>query len=344
MKKPVLAGHSPEKTGYILKSVFGDKFPDFRARQICKWIIQGASSFSEMNNIPLSLRDDLANAFNLFSSKPGLKITDKDGTVKIQIILEDNNKIEAVILHDGKGRKTACLSTQAGCAGACVFCKTGSLGFKRNLEAGEIIEEFLFMKSFDSDISHIVIMGMGEPLLNLDELRKAITFFTEKDSIGISKRRITLSTAGIADGIRDLADNGPDIRLAFSLTSAREELRRKLMPIALSNPLPLIKESLLHYQKKQKSRITLEAVLLSGINTSEEEARAMAEFAGGLDCVINLIPWNSVENLEFENRLLVPPSPKETALFATSLKNKKLNVTMRMGKGKNVSGACGQLG
>jgi 23S rRNA (adenine2503-C2)-methyltransferase len=344
MDKPALAGLLPNETGTMLKYSLSQDLPDFRAKQICQWIMRGAREFSEMKNIPLSLRNELSEKFSVFSSSANTEIKDSDGTIKIQIILEDGCKIEAVILADGAGRKTACLSTQAGCIGACVFCKTGTLGFKRNLRAEEISEELLFLKSIEPDISHIVIMGMGEPLLNMGELRKALAFFMAKEGMGISKRRITLSTAGIAEGIKNLADQGPDIRLALSLTSARDHIRQRLMPFALSNPLPVLKESLEYYQQKQKSRITLEAVLLGGINTSDEEARAMAEFADSLDCVINLIPWNSVEGLSYDGQPLIPPSAKETAQFAAALEKRKLKVTLRMGKGMSICGACGQLG
>jgi 23S rRNA (adenine2503-C2)-methyltransferase len=344
MDKPALAGLLPQEIGAWLKSALSQAVPDFRAKQICQWICGGAKDFSEMKNLPLALRNELSDKFAVFSSSVNTKLMDSDGTVKAQIILDDGNKIEAVILADGVGRKTACLSTQAGCAGACVFCKTGMLGFKRNLKAGEISEELLLLRSIEPDISHIVIMGMGEPLLNMEELRKALAFFTAKEGMGISKRRITLSTVGIAQGIKNLADQGPDIRLAVSLTSARDDLRQRLMPLALSNPLPVLKESLEYYQQKQKNRITLEAVLLGGINTSDEEAQAIAQFAQGLDCIINLIPWNYVEGLSFNGQPLIPPSAKETAQFAAALEKRKLKVTLRMGKGMSISGACGQLG
>jgi 23S rRNA (adenine2503-C2)-methyltransferase len=296
-----------------------------------------------MSNLPEALRKVLSEKLRLFSSFPGTVLEDRDGTVKEQIILEDGNRIEAVILSDIEGRKTACISTQAGCAGACRFCRTGALGFKRNLKAGEIIEEFLFLKHRDPKISHIVIMGMGEPLLNLEELRKALEFISG-EGIGISKKRITLSTAGITQGIRDLADGGPDIRLALSLTSGQQHLREKLMPFALTNPLSSIKESLAYYQEKQKHRITLEAVLLQGINTSKEEAKAIAEFAEGLRVVINLIPWNPVEGLSLDGKAFVPPSVKETAFFVKALEKQNLKVTLRIGKGRGITGACGQLG
>jgi len=274
---------------------------------------------------------------------------DADGTVKLGISLEDGAVIEAVILRDGEDRKTACISTQAGCPAACVFCKTGALGFRRNLLAAEIAGQFLMLKRREPEISHIVIMGMGEPLLNLDELRKALLFIMESGGLNISKRRITLSTCGIEKGILDLAHNGPDIRLALSLTTARQELRERLMPLSRANPLPRIREALLRYQETRKRRITLEMVLLGGINMGSADADALADFvrAGtpeGLDAVINLIPWNPVEGMEFEGRPLRAPIARETADFAAALERRSLKITRRIGKGLGISGACGQLG
>jgi len=218
------------------------------------------------------------------------------------------------------------------------------IGYKRNLTAAEIASQFLFLRKNEKDISHIVIMGMGEPLLNLEELRKAINFFTDKKGLNISKRRITVSTYGIAEGILDLANNGPDIRLALSLTTADDGLRRRLMPASGENPLPRVKEALHYYQKKAKHRITLEMVLLKGLNTGVSDAKAVREFARGLDAVINLIPWNPVDGLEFEGVPLCAPTHKEITDYASALENEGLKVTLRLKKGRGISGACGQLG
>jgi len=341
--KPVLAGLTFEE----VKEIFS-RYPLFRSSQIHKWLVAGAESFDEMNNLPLSLRKELAEKYTLFPGEVSSTQRDTDGTVKLAISMKDGAVIEAVALKDGKdritARKTACLSTQAGCQIGCVFCKTGMIGYKRNLTAAEISCQFLYLRRNEKEISHIVIMGMGEPLLNLDELRKAIGFFTDKKGLNISKRRITVSSSGIAKGIIDLANNGPDIRLAISLTTAREELRQRLMPLSFENPLPLLKEALLQYQEKMKRRITLEMVLLKGLNTGVSDARAVREFAVGLDTVINLIPWNAVEGLDFEGRPLSAPTQKEITYYAAALENEGLKVTMRIKKGRGISGACGQLG
>ena len=339
IKKPVLAGLSLEGLAELLGS-----YPSFRSRQIYHWICRGASSFDEMSDLPMALRRDLAENYRVFSGTVVSEQRDRDKTIKLGISLDDSAVIEAVILRDGGNRKTACLSTQAGCPMGCVFCKTGMLGFRRNLLYHEIAEQFLRLRQIDTGISHLVIMGMGEPLLNLGELRKALDYFMDSRGLNISKRRLTLSTCGIEKGILDLAEQGPDIRLALSLTSARQALREKLMPAGRENTLPRLKDALLLYQKKADRRITLEIVLLGGINTGPDEAAAIAEFAQGLRTVVNLIPWNPVEKKEFEGQPLRPPTRNETAEFAAALEKHGLKVTLRTGKGMGISAACGQLG
>jgi 23S rRNA (adenine2503-C2)-methyltransferase len=309
-----------------------------------------------MTDLSRELREDLESRFTLYSSMVSSRLEDPDGTVKLRIALEDGAKIEGVLLVDGGGRRTACLSTQAGCPMACVFCKTGALGFRRNLKGGEIVEQFLHIRSAGTgtgehktpsdvpEIANIVIMGMGEPLLNLGELRRALGILTDPQGLGLSKRRITVSTSGIIPGIVDLADQGPEVRLAVSLTTADEDLRERLMPVTRTNPLPRLKEALAYYQRKTGRRITLEVVLLGGLNTRRRDTEALAGFAAGLAVVVNLIPWNPVEGMEFEGRPLEQPTPREIAEFSEALARRGIGVTRRLGKGRGVSGACGQLG
>jgi 23S rRNA (adenine2503-C2)-methyltransferase len=323
--------------------------PRFRAAQIFKWIAKGVNSFEEMTNIPVPLRNELSAEFRLYSAK--VDSVHEDGeTKKFVFSLEDGAKIESVLLNDGKKRLTACLSSQAGCPAGCVFCKTGSLGFKRNLNCAEIIEQFLHLRlaSQGKDSGHIidniVVMGMGEPLLNLPNLRKALLLLNSKKGINFSMRRITISTCGICEGLCDLAQNGPYVRLALSLTTADETLRRKLMPITKSNPLDKVKENLMFFQKKSGGRITLEIPLLGQVNTRGADAESIAEFAKGLDCIINVIPWNPVAGFEFEGKPLQEPEKRETEDFISKLESYGLKVTMRLHKGRSVMGACGQLG
>jgi 23S rRNA (adenine2503-C2)-methyltransferase len=181
-------------------------------------------------------------------------------------------------------------------------------------------------------------------LLNLEELRKTIAFFTDPSGINFSKRRITISTCGICGALSDLADNGPYVRLALSLVTADEELRRQLMPIAAANPLEKAKQALAAFQSKSGGRVTLEVPLLGGVNTRAKDALSIARFAKGMDTVINIIPWNPAEGLEFEGKPLREPDKKETEDFVKQLEKQGLKVTMRHRKGRGVMGACGQLG
>jgi 23S rRNA (adenine2503-C2)-methyltransferase len=326
----------------------------YRAVQIRKRLVSGASSFDDMTELPKTLRETLSGAYTLRETAVTETLTAEDGTVKLKIRLADGAFVEAVLLNDGGGRRTACLSTQTGCPAGCVFCKTGNIAFKRNLRAAEIAEQFFHLREAAPHtetapriraIANIVVMGMGEPLLNMEELRKALSFLEKTGEDGrFSLRRITVSTSGIIGGIRALPDQLAGVRLALSLTTADEELRRRLMPIAKAHPLPALKEALRFYQSREKKRITLEAVLLGGVNTRAEDAAAMAAFAHGLQVIVNLIPWNPVEGLSFEGTPLHEPSTGETERFAAMLRAHGLKAEIRRRKGRDVCGACGQLG
>jgi 23S rRNA (adenine2503-C2)-methyltransferase len=300
-----------------------------------------------MTDLPRKLRADLEAQFSLYSGVVSARLRDDEGTEKLQIALEDGCRIEAVLLRDGRDRLTACLSTQAGCPMGCVFCKTGALGFRRNLTSSEIVEQFLRLRDNSGEareIANIVIMGMGEPLLNLAELRRAIAVFTAPEGLGLSRRRITVSTSGIAAGIRDLADTGAGVRLALSLTTADAELREQLMPVTRTNPLPDLQKALRYYQDREHHRITLEMVLLGGINTRVRDADALAAFITGLDAVVNLIPWNPVAGMCLEGKPLREPGSRELEGFMTELEKRGIKATRRYRKGRNIGGACGQLG
>lgn len=221
----------------------------------------------------------------------------------------------------------------------CAFCRTGQLDLARNLTAAEIVEEFLFLEKIAGKLDNIVFMGMGEPMLNLQAIKKSVEILTHKNGRNLSGRRITLSTSGIIKGIYELADMLPPIRLAVSLTTADEELRTSLMPVNKTNPLPELKKAIAYYSQKTGKRVTLEAALLSGVNTGWKSAENIIEFSKGLDVNINLIPWNPVENLSFKE-----PSAKESAIFLKMLEDAGLNVTLRKHRGRKIGGACGQLG
>ncbi|MCR5217767.1 23S rRNA (adenine(2503)-C(2))-methyltransferase RlmN [Treponema sp.] len=311
----------------------------FRAKQIYQWIYKGAGTFDQMKNLDKDTRALLEEKAVIYSSSISQTLHDPDGTIKLQITLEDGRAIETVLLTDKEGRKTACVSCQAGCGMKCAFCQTGQLGLARNLTAGEIVEEFMYMEKEAGTLDNIVFMGMGEPMQNLEAIRKAVAVLTDKNGRALSSRRITLSTSGIISGIYDLADKGPKMRLAISLTTADPDLRTQLMPVTKGNPLPELKKAIAYYAEKTGQRVTLEAALLSGKNTSQESAMRMVEFARGIDVYVNLIPWNPVPGLDFKT-----PDYRECENFVAILEKHHINVNLRKRRGTKIGGACGQLG
>ena len=311
----------------------------FRAKQIFKWIADGAVCFEEMTNLSKDLRTTLSSNFSLYSTKIKQELVDPDGTIKLQIELNDGRLIETVLLCDSENRKTACVSCQAGCGMACAFCQTGKLGFGRNLKAGEIVEQFLHLEKRAGKLDNIVFMGMGEPMQNLSAIRKAIAVLSSEQGRNLSKRRITLSTCGICSGIYDLADNGPILRLAVSLTTADETLRKELMPVTKANSLQELKKAIKYYTEKTNTRCTLEAAILHDVNTGEKSASNLIEFARGLNVHFNLIPWNPVPNLPFTE-----PSVVETHFLLNRLEKAGISATLRTRRGRTIGGACGQLG
>ncbi|MDR3283998.1 MAG: 23S rRNA (adenine(2503)-C(2))-methyltransferase RlmN [Treponema sp.] len=311
----------------------------FMGRQIFKWIARGVSSFDAMTDLPLELRGRLLEQAALRTGNVLQTLEDPDGTIKLQIEFPDRIYIETVLLADEAERKTACVSSQAGCALGCRFCRTGQLGFTRNLTAGEIVEQFLLLEKISGPLDNVVFMGMGEPLLNLEAVRKAVSILTHPAGRNLSLRRITISTAGIIPGIYDLADRGPAVRLAVSLTTADPALRNDLMPVARSNSLEELKKAIAYHGNKTGKRCTLEAALISGVNTGSESARQLAEFAGELGVHVNLIPWNPTASLPFAE-----PAPAECREFVRMLEERKIPVTLRTRRGRKIGGACGQLG
>lgn len=334
MEKTILTGLTPDEISSSLQLK-----PSFRAKQVYEWIYKGVESFDQMTNIDKGTRQFLEDNALLRSSKVSEVLKDPDGTIKLQITLSDGRAIETVLLTDRENRKTACVSCQAGCAMQCAFCQTGKLGLGRNLTAGEIVEEFLYMEKEAGKLDNIVFMGMGEPMQNLEAIRKAVRILTDPKGRALSARRITLSTCGLTKGIYDLADNGPAMRLAVSLTTADPELREKLMPVTRGNPLPELKKAIAYYSQKTGKRVTLEAALLAGQNTSRESAMRMVEFSRDIDVYVNLIPWNPVPGLGFET-----PTPAECSAFVSILENNGINVNLRTRRGTKIGGACGQLG
>ncbi len=332
---PSLIGLTPEEINELVNERPGS----FRGAQIFKWIYQGVTDFDEMTNVSKELRAELRTKNALYTTEISQTLKDPDGTVKLQITLHDGGCIETVLLTDAEGRKTACVSCQVGCPMGCAFCQTGTLGFARNLTAGEIIEQFLHLEHICGTLQNIVFMGMGEPMLNLDNIRKAISILSSPKGRNLSTRRITISTSGVIKGIYDMADNGPNVRLAVSLTAADPELRTKLMPVNVANPLPELSKAIGYWMEKTGNRCTLEAALLHNVNTTRESALAMKKFVGNMPVHINIIPWNPVNSLPYEE-----PSRNEVRNYLNMLEELGLTVTQRTRRGRKIGGACGQLG
>jgi 23S rRNA (adenine2503-C2)-methyltransferase len=321
--------------------------PAYRGNQIADWIFCSAvKSFDEMNNLSQETRQHLKHKYPVGRSRVVRIQKSKDGTIKLLLELGDGQKIETVGIPY-RDRYSCCVSTQVGCSIGCLFCATGVSGFKRNLTAGEIVDQVLSIVDIAKDerhksqaadhiIDNIVFMGMGEPLLNYDATLKAIRLINEE--LGIGARRITISTVGIVPGIEQLMNENMQFTLAVSLHAPTEELRRHLLPGARKWPLYTLMDCCRDYIRKTERRVTFEYCLLEGINDSEEHAYKLAEVLSQVKNHINIIPYNSVAGLPFKS-----PSRKRVESFVNILKQSGLNVTQRMRKGADINAACGQL-
>ena len=310
----------------------------FTGKQIFSWIQKSVFNFDKMTDLAKNLREELKEKAVSVSSQIEEEFPGNDSSIKFKIMLKDGLAIESVLLTDKTERKTLCVSSQAGCGMGCKFCRTGLMGLKRNLEAYEIVEQYLLIKERYGDISNIVFMGMGEPLANIDNLRKSILILNNKNGTGMSLRRITVSTCGIISGIENLIENGPNVRLAFSLITANPELREDLIPSAKINPLPELKKVLLKFQEKTGKRITYELVLLGGINDSKKHIDEIINFIPPVKVNVNIIPWNSAEELDYK-----APDYKTIQDIIKTLENRNIPVTKRFRRGKGINAACGQL-
>jgi 23S rRNA (adenine2503-C2)-methyltransferase len=309
----------------------------FQGKQIYEWLVKGALSFDEMTNLSKILREDLSKRMPSTASSKVIETQEDDNATKLAIELFDGNVIECVLLSDRNDRKTACLSSQVGCAMGCKFCRTATMGMIRNLSTEEIIEQFVHLSNI-TPITHIVFMGMGEPMNNMENVLRAIHYFHQEDSYYISLRRITISTCGIIPGINKLSETGLPIKMAISLVSADNITRSRLMPVNDVYNLEKLRRALLHYQTKGGKRFTLEYVMLSGVNVHEKAAIKLAQFTQSLDAVVNLIPWNPAEGLPYET-----PTTAEINHFCAYLDDFGVTYTRRFTKGRDINGACGQL-
>lgn len=309
----------------------------YEGKQIYRWLVKGATSFSGMSDLSKNERERLSALMPSLCSSTVETTSSDEGATKLAIKLYDGNIVECVILTDRKGRHTACLSSQVGCAMGCAFCRTGTMGLTRNLATEEIIEQFVHLSKI-GEISHIVFMGMGEPMANLPSVLRAIRYFHDPEGFGISHRRITISTSGIIPGINKIAELKLPVRLAVSLVTADDALRDRIMPVNKSFPLGDLKQALLSYQHDGGKRFTFEYCMLGGVNTTESSAKKLASYCKGLDVIINLIPYNEAAELHWST-----PTEEETNRFTHYLDAMHVKYTIRISRGGNISGACGQL-
>ncbi len=310
----------------------------FQAKIVYQNLVKGITDFSLMTSLPTATRERLSSKHKDALTTTVLRKSEGESAIKLALKLSDDLIVECVRLSDGEGRYTACLSSQVGCAMGCAFCKTGTMGLVRNLEAGEIIEEFIQLEKLGEHITHVVFMGMGEPLANFQEVMRAITELHREDGLNISYRRITVSTCGLVPGIKRLTEVNIPIKLAVSLVSANDEVRSRIMKVNRNFPLSELKSALLTFQHHHDKRLTLEYCMLGGINTSKESAEELFKFTKGLEVLVNLIPWNPIDELNFTT-----PSDAEIRSFTQELKRYGINYTMRRSKGRENSAACGQL-
>ncbi len=311
----------------------------YRGLQIFEGLHRLGKDFAGMTSLPEELRSRLQRDYSPFTTRPGTSLSDPDGTVKLRVDLADGAAVECVLLTDQSGRRTACLSTQAGCAMGCAFCRTGLLGFHRNLDAAEIVEQYHHLDRAHGPIGNIVYMGMGEPLMNLENLRRSIEIFIHPRGMALSLRKMTVSTCGVAPGIVELADRGPPVGIAVSLITADEETRKKIMPVTRRWGLAELREAMAYHQKKTGKRLTLEIVLLKGLNDRPADVRRLLDFVRGLDVIVNLIPWNSVSELDFRE-----PDEETVQMYRRELESARIPSTRRYRRGRKIGGACGQLG
>ncbi|MFO0428910.1 MAG: 23S rRNA (adenine(2503)-C(2))-methyltransferase RlmN [Planctomyces sp.] len=315
--------------------------PAFRMRQIRESLIsRRITSFAEMTNLPVALRNQLEEAFRFSSFVMVEHRTASDQTEKLLLRLDDGELVECVLMRD-PGRRTVCISTQVGCAMGCVFCASGLLGVKRNLTSEEIFEQVLTLNRLmqpDEKITNVVVMGIGEPLANLKSLLPALNVLTSESDFGLGARRITISTVGLPDQIRELAESGHQYNLAVSLHAPNDELRTQIVPVNRSIGIAEILAAADDYFAHTGRRISYEYVLLAGVNDQPEHAEELAQVLRGRNAHVNLIPMNGVSELH-----LAAPIEPSTRYFREILELRGITATIRKRKGADIDAACGQL-
>ncbi|MBW4681031.1 MAG: 23S rRNA (adenine(2503)-C(2))-methyltransferase RlmN [Microcoleus vaginatus WJT46-NPBG5] len=331
-KTPLLGASLAELTEWVQQQ--GQ--PAYRGQQLYQWIYQkGARSLSEITVFSKQWRETVAD-FPIGRSTIHYRSVAPDDTVKYLLTLADGQIIETVGIPTEK-RLTVCVSSQVGCPMGCDFCATGKGGFKRNLATHEIVDQVLTVQEdFNRRVSHIVFMGMGEPLLNTDNVLAALRSLNE--DVGIGQRNITVSTVGIQNRIRQLAEHKLQVTLAVSLHASNQELREQLIPSALRYPLPELISECREYVKTTGRRLSFEYILLAGMNDLPEHAIELAELMRGFQCHVNLIPYNPISEAGYQR-----PSQQRIQTFVKALQDRKVAVSVRYSRGLEADAACGQL-
>ncbi|WP_236974481.1 23S rRNA (adenine(2503)-C(2))-methyltransferase RlmN [Membranihabitans maritimus] len=319
--------------------------PSFRGKQIYNWLWKhGVSSFEEMTNLPLALRNKLEEDFEILNMSPDLVQKSSDGTVKFRYVLKDGHKIESVLIPvPSENRFTVCVSSQVGCSLACSFCATGQMKRKRNLSATEIFEQVFKVNEFclgeyGRGLTNIVYMGMGEPLLTYSNVKRSIELISAEEGLSMSSRRITISTAGIAKMIRKLADDGLKCKLALSLHASLNDKRSQIMPINDNDSIEDLMEALKYYYEITKNRLTFEYILFDNFNDNEEDADALAALCQSFPVTVNILEYNPVSGVS-----LIKSNENRFEKFIKMMADRRVNVTVRRSRGKDIDAACGQL-
>jgi 23S rRNA (adenine2503-C2)-methyltransferase len=338
--KPNIKSFSPDELAPRLVEMGLKKYC---AAQVFGWIYQKrASSFEEMTNIAKADRSLLSNAFCITSPAVVRTELSRDGTRKFLFELEDRHTIESVLIP-GEDRLTLCISSQVGCAQACRFCLTGRGGFTRNLKSHEIYDQVLEVSRIlkqegTRGITNIVLMGMGEPLANFEEVLKALKIVTGHRGLGFSPRRVTISTAGLVPEIDKLGESGVKVNLAVSLNATTDEIRDRIMPVNRRYPIRQLLAACKHFPLEPRRRITFEYVMLKGVNDTQEDALRLIRLLRGIKCKVNLIPFNPFPASEF-----VRPDDAEVKRFQKMLLDHHYTAPVRESRGRDISAACGQL-
>ena len=307
--------------------------PGYRASQVWRWAARGASGFDEMSDLPLGLRSGLAEAVPFSTLTLEHEARASDGTVKALFRTHDERPVEAVLMVYRDGRRSICLSSQSGCPLTCTFCATGQMRFGRNLTAAEILDQALHFRRH-GEVDHAVFMGMGEPMMNLDNVLAACARLPD---LGITHRRTAISTIGWIPGIERLSNDPMPIRLALSLHAADEALRTELMPVNERYPFPdVIAACEAHYERKRR-KVFVEYVMLAGVNDSFAQAALLASVLDPRMFKVNLIPYNPTDSG------FTGSSPKAIAAFRDELERHGLSATVRLTRGRDIDAACGQL-